>query len=384
MNEIRGVRADAKIVAFAQYSETVSMLFRRLVAGGRVAMLTSHGARVTGGVIPRLEAISRFAPRASHAPPPRPAEAVDLLLTTDLLSEGVNLQDAEVVVHLDVPWTIARMEQRVGRVARMGSPHARVQVHLIRSPRAAAVLLESETIVQRKWTVARAEVGTSAPNPLSPTNPHTESTPARIERLRSILETWVTTDDVTLDDAIVATVDAPDSGFVAAISMNDRPILLASAAGQISNEEGAQIDACLTAGGEEIPTFPADSEAAVNAIKDWCTRQSASAAAGIGPSSSVRRKLITNRIDSAIEDAPPHLRSARSEIAARARRVATTQQCAAVELELELLSHSELPADEWLRAVARVDTDLSRSQNPTGAGEAPDIRAVLLLRSTKS
>ena len=133
--DIRGSHLDAKIVAFAQYSETVSMLFRRLAAAGRVAMLTSHGARVAGGALTRHEAIGRFAPLASHFPRPGPAEAVDLLLTTDLLSEGVNLQDAEVVVHLDIPWTVARMEQRVGRVARMGSPHARVYVHVVRPSR---------------------------------------------------------------------------------------------------------------------------------------------------------------------------------------------------------------------------------------------------------
>ena len=46
-----------------------------------------------------------------------------LLLTTDLASEGVNLQDASVVVHLDLPWTAARLEQRVGRVARLASAH---------------------------------------------------------------------------------------------------------------------------------------------------------------------------------------------------------------------------------------------------------------------
>ncbi|HEX9083205.1 MAG TPA: helicase-related protein, partial [Gemmatimonadaceae bacterium] len=115
--EIRNSHAAAKIVVFAQYSETVSMLFRRLAAAGRVAMLTSHGARVAGGALTRAEAIGRFAPHASHFPPPGSAEAIDLLLTTDLLSEGVNLQDAAVVVHLDIPWTLARMEQRVGRVA---------------------------------------------------------------------------------------------------------------------------------------------------------------------------------------------------------------------------------------------------------------------------
>src|SRR6266516_4082831 len=140
------------------------MLFRRLVSAGRVAMLTSHGARVAGGPLTRGEAIARFAPRASRFAPPGPAEVIDLLLTTDLLSEGVNLQDAEVVVHLDVPWTVARVEQRVGRVARMGSNHSRVHVHVLRTPRSAARVLDTEMIVQRTWNIVHASVVTWAPN----------------------------------------------------------------------------------------------------------------------------------------------------------------------------------------------------------------------------
>jgi len=74
------------------------------------------------------------------------ADRIDLLLSTDLLSEGVNLQDAEVVVHLDIPWTAARLEQRVGRLARMGSKHSTVTVYLIRPPASAAALLENEIV----------------------------------------------------------------------------------------------------------------------------------------------------------------------------------------------------------------------------------------------
>src|SRR5205814_334871 len=68
-----------------------------------------------------------FAPRAQRAPPPAAALETDVLITTDLLSEGLNLQDATRVVHYDVPWTPARLAQRVGRVDRLGSPHARVE-----------------------------------------------------------------------------------------------------------------------------------------------------------------------------------------------------------------------------------------------------------------
>src|SRR5688572_17256933 len=116
LTDIRRQHPHSKIVAFAQYSSTISALYRRLAPTGRVAMLTANGAFVSGGKLSRQDAIERFAPRANGRRLPPAAEAIDVLLATDLLSEGVNLQDANVVVHLDVPWTAARMEQRVGRV----------------------------------------------------------------------------------------------------------------------------------------------------------------------------------------------------------------------------------------------------------------------------
>ncbi len=399
--DIRESRSGSKIVAFAQYSETVSMLFRRLAAAGRVAMLTSHGARVAGGALTRAEAIGRFAPHASHFPPPGPAEAIDLLLTTDLLSEGVNLQDADVVVHLDIPWTLARMEQRVGRVARMGSRHERVDVHVLRPPRSASAVLDTEMIVQRKWTIARSSVGTSQPDPLagpfpvanaaSATDSFVESLPAKTERLRSILQTWIADDGADSYDAIVATVDASSSGFVAAISVKeadhvptssiDGPQLLVGIANQVSTDIDAQIAICLGVGINEIPTDTADAEHAVWAIETWCTHERASAAAGVGPSNFVRRKQITSRIDSAIQNAPPHLRSARSTIAARARKIATTQQCAAVERELDSLLHSELLADEWLRAIAALDPTQLATHKVNSSNGAVRVHALLLTRS---
>jgi superfamily II DNA or RNA helicase len=398
--DIRESRSGSKIVAFAQYSETVSILFRRLAAAGRVAMLTSHGARVAGGALTRAEAIGRFAPHASHFPPPGPAEAIDLLLTTDLLSEGVNLQDAAVVVHLDIPWTLARMEQRVGRVARMGSRHERVDVHVLRPPRSASAVLDTEMIVQRKWTIARGSVGTSQPDPLAEAAPVgnaasasdslVESSPAKTERLRSILQNWIAGDGADGSDAIVATVDASSSGFVAAISLKEAehsstsslggPQLLVGIADRVSTDIDAQIKACGCAGIKEIPTDTTDAEHAVRAIERWCTHESASAAAGVGASRFVRRKQITSRIDSAIQSAPPHLRSARSAIAALARKVATTQQCAAVERELDSLLHSELLPDEWLRAIAALDPTQLATQNKSSSNGAVRVHALLLMR----
>ena len=399
--EIRNSHPGAKIVAFAQYSETISMLFRRLAPAGRVAMLTSHGARVAGGALTRREAIGRFAPLASHARQPGPAETIDLLLTTDLLSEGVNLQDASVLIHLDVPWTFARMEQRVGRVARMGSTHSTVSVHVLRPPPSGANVLDSELIVRRKWSVANLEVGTSMPSPLSNVRTQTpqapgnssESEPAKTERLRSILKGWISEEgassasDTTSKNnhTLVATVTAQTPGFLAVVSIDGPAQLLVCVADEISTDLDTQITACLYAAPphrnpDEVMTDPSRFGHAVREIQDWFLRERASATAGLGVSSSVRRKHLTSRIDIAVQTAAPHLRSGRSIAAARARKVVTAQQCAAIERELDSLSRSALPVDEWLEAIAALNPDGALAEHEAGPGEALRIYAILLMR----
>ena len=391
---VRKACPQSKMIAFAQYSETISMLFRRLVRTGRVAMLTSHGARVAGGSLTRTEAISRFAPQATRCANPAPAEAIDLLLTTDLLSEGVNLQDANLVIHLDIPWTVARMDQRVGRVARLGSGHSEVSVHALRPPRSAAEVLRSESIVQRKWQVARSAVGTSARNPaFGPVpqgdvwepNDQSVSTPENAERLRTILESWITPD--TLDasstnsaseSTLIASVDADASGFVAAVSAHSSQQLLIGFAGRITTDLPTQIEFCANVGTIEIATDPADAQRVIEMISDWLTSERASAAAGLGASSALRRRQITSRIDVLIESAPPHLRTSRLVAAARARAVATTAQCAGVEHELEALSGSDLPPDEWLRAIADLESDAGREKK--SSTDPPRVHAILILR----
>jgi hypothetical protein len=261
--------------------------------------------------------------------------------------------------------------------------------------------------VRHKWAIAKSSVGTSTPNPLqepTPTgdatpagNSWSESTPAKSERLRSILESWETTGATANDgdDTILATIAGPQSGFLAAISTNDhangstpaQPQLLVRIAASKSTEHrvttdiDAQIEACASATGDDAPTETAEYNHAVRAIEQWCARERASTAAGVGGPSTVHRNKITHRIDAAIQGAPPHLRSTRSSIAANARRVATTQQCEAIEKELDSLSRSELPADEWLKAIAALDPAPAADDPGIPSTGRAKIHALLLIRA---
>jgi superfamily II DNA or RNA helicase len=383
---IRVAHPKARIVAFAQYTETVSMLFRALARLGGVAMLTAHGARVAGGRLSRSEALSRFAPGANNAPLPASAERIDLLLSTDLLSEGVNLQDAEVVVHLDIPWTAARLEQRVGRAARMGSRHSAVSVYLLRPPASAAALLENEILVQRKWNIALHAVGAAGAEPFPDQlridrDSVSESVTTQTERLRAILATWRRPMiQVAGDEVSIASVSSPRSGFLAVVTVDAEPTLVVGLSGQLSTDLHSRVVACRLGSGVEVDTSSQESEVAFQRLREWADRESASASAGLADSSALRRKRLVNRIDTAIESAPPHSRGRRLSIAAKARRVAASQQSAAIEAELESLAWAPLSDDEYLAALALLDTGRAVSPKAPTNEHGPQVHALLLLR----
>ena len=139
----------AKTIVFSDAQPTVRYLLQRL-RSHRVAAVFGASGRFAAGDASRHEVLRAFAPRAQNAPRPARAIETDLLIATDLLSEGLNLQDAERVVHYDLPWSPARLAQRVGRIDRLGSPHAAITTvtFLPPLPLAAALALEERLAVK--------------------------------------------------------------------------------------------------------------------------------------------------------------------------------------------------------------------------------------------
>jgi superfamily II DNA or RNA helicase len=115
------------ILVFTGYRDTAEHLARGLAAGFRTALLHGSGGAIGGVPASRAAVIARFAPRSNGVRPPPERERVDVLVATDALSEGINLQDAGVVVSYDLPWNPVRIVQRVGRIDRIGSPHRSIR-----------------------------------------------------------------------------------------------------------------------------------------------------------------------------------------------------------------------------------------------------------------
>ncbi|MGH7520267.1 MAG: helicase-related protein [Gemmatimonadales bacterium] len=132
-----------KTIVFTDAQPTARYLLQRL-RNARVAAVFGHVGRFATGEATRRDVLRAFAPRAQGAPTPAVALETDVLIATDLLSEGLNLQDAERVVHYDLPWSPARLAQRVGRIDRLGSPHGAITTVTFLPPAALARALAIE------------------------------------------------------------------------------------------------------------------------------------------------------------------------------------------------------------------------------------------------
>ncbi len=102
-----------KVIVFTQYSDTANYIFNQLK---RRKM--SHLDKATGSSQSPTTIVEHFSPISNKADIPKESE-LRVLVATDVLSEGQNLQDAHVIVNYDLPWAIIRLIQRAGRVDRI-------------------------------------------------------------------------------------------------------------------------------------------------------------------------------------------------------------------------------------------------------------------------
>ncbi|WP_238072280.1 helicase-related protein [Rhodococcus zopfii] len=125
----------------------------------------AHERGASGGVDQggRASIIAGFAPATAGprnaAGEPSAKDEFDILFTTDVLAEGVNLQQAGQMINYDLPWNPMRIVQRHGRVDRIGSKHDYVYLGLFFPAERLDALLELEARLESKLALADAAVG---------------------------------------------------------------------------------------------------------------------------------------------------------------------------------------------------------------------------------
>ena len=129
---------NRKVIVFTAFSDTAQYLYANLARWAK-ASLGIDAALVTGSdgiqtTLPGLRksmssVLSAFAPRAKERPADLADEGeIDLLIATDCISEGQNLQDCDLLVNYDIHWNPVRIIQRFGRIDRIGSPNQNIQL----------------------------------------------------------------------------------------------------------------------------------------------------------------------------------------------------------------------------------------------------------------
>jgi hypothetical protein len=354
-------------VAFSQYAATIRGLFQEFRNERGVGALTASGARVAGGVITRSDALARFAPIANGLKPPREIDRIDFLLTTDLLSEGVNLQDAGVVVHLDLPWTAARLEQRLGRVRRLGSMHQRVHAYAIRPSTAAEALLHLEGTIKRKVRETEISIGGSQRN-LSSDRPAALRSPiAAAERFAD-------------NSTVAAAVAASHSGFLALVGEEPNLVLIGSAGGRVTEDPCEILDILLLVTTTEVAASSCAVNDALERIQS--SRQRARALASIENTATViarNRHKVLARISAIVQSARPHERQRVVGLAERARKIVLSRLGAAAEADLLDLVALETTNEEWLERIIR-----DGPQRDPRRKSSDRIAAILLLDESEA
>ena len=123
---IKSKYPNQKILIFTEYADTADY-----VAEGLTKLGLASVQSVTGNSGNPTELARKFSPHSNRKQSGLPVskeEEINILVATDVLSEGQNLQDASIVVNYDLPWAIIRLIQRAGRVDRVGQTSDTVEI----------------------------------------------------------------------------------------------------------------------------------------------------------------------------------------------------------------------------------------------------------------
>lgn len=158
--EVRDMR---KVLIFSYYTDTVDWIVERLEkvveTDDRLSAYRGRIIATSGRHGGKEDALWGFAPRTTDAPPGRTDDLYDIVVATDVLSEGVNLQQARHIINYDLPWNPMRLVQRHGRIDRIGSSHLEVFIRCVFPDDQLEELLGLEERLHHKIKQAAASIG---------------------------------------------------------------------------------------------------------------------------------------------------------------------------------------------------------------------------------
>jgi hypothetical protein len=197
-------RDKRKVLIFSYFTDTVDWIIehleRAVLLDDRLADYRGRLIAATGSSGTKEDALWGFAPRTTDPPANRTDDLYDVVVATDVLAEGVNLQQARHILNYDLPWNPMRLVQRHGRVDRIGSSHREVFLRCVFPDRQLDALLGLEERLMRKLKHAAKAVGVAdgvLPGAAAATGIVFAETRDEIEALKAELDR-IRTGDATL------------------------------------------------------------------------------------------------------------------------------------------------------------------------------------------
>ena len=131
---------NKKIIIFTAFADTAKYLYKN-ISPWALNEFGIHSALVTGGdanktTLDRViksdlnDILTNFSPKSKERAniDPEATEEIDILICTDCISEGQNLQDCDYLINYDIHWNPVRIIQRFGRIDRIGSENTQIQL----------------------------------------------------------------------------------------------------------------------------------------------------------------------------------------------------------------------------------------------------------------
>ena len=116
---------NKKVIVFTAFSDTAKYIYNSIKDTIKsqyninIALVTGTGTETTYGKNDYEEILTNFSPLSKDRNPE--GEQIDILIATDCISEGQNLQDCDYLINYDIHWNPVRLIQRFGRIDRIGS-----------------------------------------------------------------------------------------------------------------------------------------------------------------------------------------------------------------------------------------------------------------------
>jgi superfamily II DNA/RNA helicase len=115
-------KKSGKVLIFTQYSDTAEYLYKCLNPTGSIPDIDS----IFGNDKSKARMAARFSPQSNPHVPVGADSEIRILIATDVMSEGLNLQQGDVVLNYDLHWNPVRLIQRFGRIDRIGSKNEEI------------------------------------------------------------------------------------------------------------------------------------------------------------------------------------------------------------------------------------------------------------------